>query len=79
MKISIIGTGAVGTALGKRWSAMNHEITFGSRNPRSPKVLSLLKECNNSIAVDIEQAASHSDVIVLATPWTSALNVIEKL
>ena len=31
MDIAIIGTGRVGTALGRRWAAAGHSVVFGSR------------------------------------------------
>src|SRR2546428_271301 len=37
MKIAIIGTGNVGTALGRRWAAAGHQVTFGSRHPADAK------------------------------------------
>lgn len=37
MKIAIIGSGNVGTALGLGWMKAGHEVIFGVRNPSSTK------------------------------------------
>jgi len=41
MKIGIIGSGNVGSALGKIWSAKGHEIMFSSRHPEKIKALAV--------------------------------------
>lgn len=43
MKIAIIGSGNVGTALGKGWLAAGHEVVFGVRNPSSAKTIKALE------------------------------------
>lgn len=37
MKIAIIGTGAVGTVLGKSFTEKNHDVIYGSRNSTDEK------------------------------------------
>jgi predicted dinucleotide-binding enzyme len=70
MKIAVIGTGEVGGTLGRLWSAKGHEVTFGSREPGSAKVLKLLRSIPDGISAGtIPDAAASSDVVVLATPW----------
>ena len=39
MKIGIIGTGNVGSALGTRWAGLGHTVMFGARNPADALVL----------------------------------------
>lgn len=39
MKIGIIGSGNVGSALGKIWGKNGHEIMFSSRHPEKLKGL----------------------------------------
>ncbi|CAN5442804.1 NAD(P)-binding domain-containing protein [soil metagenome] len=73
MKITIIGSGRVGSALGTRWAAKGHQIIFGSRDPKSAKVQTLVQTIGiNAHAGPIEIAAQTADVIVLATPWGDA-------
>ncbi len=33
MKIGIIGSGSIGSTIGKLWSDAGHEVLFSSRNP----------------------------------------------
>ena len=42
--IAIIGTGNVGSTLGKIWAAKGHEIIYGSRTPTSDRVQQLVRE-----------------------------------
>ncbi len=73
MKITILGTGNVGSSLGKRWSDKGHEITYGARNPESDRVKDLLNDSQNGTrALTMSKAADGADVVVLATPWSSA-------
>jgi predicted dinucleotide-binding enzyme len=32
MKIAILGSGSVGSALGKKWAKAGHAVTFGARD-----------------------------------------------
>ncbi len=71
MKIAIIGTGSLGSTLGKMWAEKDHMIMFGSRDPQKAKKLA------NSIGSGAsggtyEEAARFGDVIVLAVPWSAA-------
>ena len=68
MKIAIIGTGNVGTALGSNWKKSNHEIIYGSRSPQDEKNIELEKFAQ---VLTLSQAAMLGDVIVLATPRQS--------
>jgi len=71
MKIAIIGTGKLGSTLGKIWAEKDHMIMFGSRDPQKAQKLA------NSIGSGAsggtyEEAAKFGDVIVLAVPWSAA-------
>jgi hypothetical protein len=80
VKIAIIGTGSVGTVLGKRWSSTGHHVVFGSRLPECEKVLELLEACApGTKACSPSQAAAGADVIVLAVPWPAARATIAEL
>ena len=77
MKIAIIGTGHVGAALGGRWARNGHEIIFGSRNPQGEKALSLVKSISgNARVVSNKDAMAAGEVLVLATPWSAAHEVL---
>lgn len=76
MKIAILGTGSVGSALGKRWAAAGHEIIYGSRQPDSDKVQALLAAEGDIAAIDNATAVSQAEVVVLAVPWSAAEAVV---
>jgi hypothetical protein len=67
MNIAIIGAGNVGTSLAKPWTTKGHKIVFGVRDPASPKSKSDVGA--GAKLATVKDAASASDVIVLATPW----------
>ncbi|XZE53374.1 NADPH-dependent F420 reductase [Planctomycetaceae bacterium SH139] len=70
MDIAIIGTGNVGSVLGRRLAAAGHQITFGSRDPASARVLQLVAE--NELAHqarNVAAAVASTDLVILATPY----------
>jgi NADPH-dependent F420 reductase len=68
MKIGIIGTGNMASALGKAWAAKGHEVVFGSRTP--DKALELAKKIGSkACAGTIAEAAAYGDVVALAVPY----------
>lgn len=79
-KIGIIGTGAVGSALGKRWAALGHTVVFGSREPQAEKVQALVKETGHGArAVSQAEAAKASDILVLALPTRLVVDITKSL
>jgi predicted dinucleotide-binding enzyme len=79
MQIGIIGTGNVGSALGKRWAAAGHTIVFGTRDPGSAKVKSLVSGIGpKARAGRIAEAATFGEVVVLATPFGATEDAIRQ-
>jgi NADPH-dependent F420 reductase len=77
MKIAMIGAGNVGTALGRGWAAKGHEIFFGSRHTRDEKLRAFVRSIGaKARAGSVAEAASNSEIVVLATPWTAAQDAI---
>ncbi len=79
MKIAIIGSGNVGSALGKGWLNAGHEVVFGVRDPQSPKtqkVLALIPEAKLNTVAD---ASINAVVIVITTPPEAVLDLIPQL
>lgn len=66
MKIGIIGTGNVGSALGRGWARKGHEVRFGSRDPgRQPG-----KAAASGLQLGtISEAVAFGPVLVLAAPF----------
>jgi 8-hydroxy-5-deazaflavin:NADPH oxidoreductase len=80
MKIGIIGSGNVGGALGIRWAQCGHSVVFGSRKPDSDEITQLVARAGASArAAALAEAAQKSDVLLLATPWPVAKEVLSGL
>jgi predicted dinucleotide-binding enzyme len=78
MKIGIIGSGNVGSALGQRWAAAGHEIKYGVRNTAKLELVALLKKIGaRASAGSVAEAAAFGDVIVLTTPWNGTQAAVE--
>ncbi len=72
MKIGIIGAGNVGGTLGRILTQKGHEIVFGVRDPQSSKVQSVVDSTGGkALAASVQEAASHGEVLILATPWNA--------
>jgi hypothetical protein len=65
MKIAIIGTGNVGSALAKGFAQAGHQVLLGVRDQQTFKGSELTK-LNNVTVHTVEHAASQSDVILIA-------------
>ncbi|MDX1530713.1 MAG: NADPH-dependent F420 reductase [Rhodothermales bacterium] len=80
MHIAIIGTGNVGSALGKRWGAAGHAVTYGSRHPDSEDTQALVRDTGpKASAASPEEAVQHADAVLLATPWHATENAVKGL
>ena len=78
MKIAIIGTGNVGGALATKWAEKGHEINLGVRDVNNFKGKELLSNPNTKV-YSIEEAVIMSEIILLSTPATSAVEVAKSL
>ena len=77
MKIAILGTGSVGSALGCRWAKVGHDVIFGAREPASAEVLAVLERAGTRAAVGTCAAAiAAADVVLLAIPWDQTHSVL---
>lgn len=77
MKIAIIGAGNVGGTLGKRWSALGHDVAFGVRDPAREKYQSLVTQTGGRARlVTNAQACDGADAVLLATPWSTAQSAL---
>lgn len=78
MKIAIIGSGNVGSALAEKWSAAGHAVAFGTREPSNFKGKAAAE--HGGIAVTtIAAAVASAEAILLATPATAAIDVAKSL
>jgi len=78
MKIAIIGTGNVGSALATAWSKKGHEIHLGVNDTNQFKGKKLLSNSNTTLHI-IPEAVKNSKVILIATPAPAAVEVTKSL
>jgi NADPH-dependent F420 reductase len=76
MKIGVLGTGNVGGTLGRLWAQRGHQVVFGTREPRGEKARALLEAAPGARAASTAEAAAWGEVVVLATPWAAAHEVV---
>ncbi len=77
MKIGIIGAGNVGGTLGRILTKKGHQIVFGVRDPQSSKVQAAVESTEGkALAASVREAASHGEVLILATPWNATQEAI---
>lgn len=78
MNIAILGGGNVGGALGGAWARAGHRIIFGVREPAADKTRRLLEATGQgATACDNAAAAAAGDVVVVATPWNTAVAAVQ--
>ena len=85
-KIGILGgTGALGSALTKKWAIAGYEILIGSRDPvKAQKIATQVNSelnVNNIQGLDSKAAARESDISVLTVPYSShadTLNLVKE-
>lgn len=78
MKIGIVGSGSVGSTLGRRFAQLGHSVAFGTRRPDSPEMAELARVPNARITSQ-QDAAQSSDIVVLSTPWPATAEAIRSL
>jgi len=68
--ITIIGTGFIGTTLGRALALAGHHVTFGSRHPADDDVA-----VPYATVVALGDALSRADVIILAVPGAAVADI----
>ncbi|MFI2456627.1 NADPH-dependent F420 reductase [Streptomyces sp. NPDC019539] len=72
MRLGILGTGNVGRALARGWSAGGHEVVLGSRLPEERTDVGLP-------VAGLDEAVAQAEVLVNATPGTVSLQLLHSL
>jgi predicted dinucleotide-binding enzyme len=78
MKIGIIGSGHVGSALGGVWAKAGHEVMFSSRNLDNDKKLAA-EVGANARAGTPQEAAAFGQVILFAVPYSAFPELVKSL
>ena len=74
MNIGILGTGVVGSNLGKALSRVGHRVMFSSRTPDSERIRSLLTDVGAGTQAGSEdETVAFGEVIVVAIGWQNEL------
>jgi NADPH-dependent F420 reductase len=77
MKIAVIGTGNVGSALGGSLARAGHEVTFAARD--AAKAARIAEAAGGNVALNPGAAASDADIVVLAVPSTAIPALADEL
>lgn len=78
VKIGIIGTGRIGSALARHWVATGHEVFVSSRHPE--ELQSLVKELGpRAHAGTPREAAAFGEVVVVSIPYAAMPQIGEDL
>ena len=77
------GTGALGSALSRKWSKSGHQIIIGSRN--AEKAISVADEINaeignsNVTGIDLMDAAYNCIISIIAVPYSSHSETLHQI
>jgi predicted dinucleotide-binding enzyme len=78
MRVAIIGTGNVGSAIARGLTGKGHNVLLGARDPQAADVAALASE-TGATAMPPAAAAAAGDVVVLALPWGAAETAVKAL
>jgi 8-hydroxy-5-deazaflavin:NADPH oxidoreductase len=76
MRIGVLGTGIVGTTIGTKLAALDHEVMLGSRTPDNEKAVAWAKESGGSHGT-FADAAAHGELVFNCTSGVGALDALE--
>jgi 8-hydroxy-5-deazaflavin:NADPH oxidoreductase len=76
MKIGIIGSGAMGSALGKVWATAGHDILLSYSRDASRLEMIARSMGSHVKSGTVADAVAHSDVILIAVPWLRVPDVL---
>ena len=78
--IAVIGTGNVGSALGRRFAEQGHTVIYGSRTPQRDDVRELVAISGSNASVSEPRAAAQAaEIVVLAVPAGVAEDLVPTL
>lgn len=78
--VAVIGTGDMGDSFGPRLASLGYRIVYGSRNPESDKLRTLLELTGyGATAATQKDAAQQADIVLLAVPWPAMEAVAQNL
>ncbi len=78
MNIAIIGTGNIGSALGKAWAKAGHKIYLGVRDTANFKGKEMLSLPNIQV-LSISEAVKHADAIMIAAVPQATADIVKAM
>ena len=69
MRIGIIGSGMMGSTLGKLWAASGHDVLYSSRHPE--ELGEVVSATPRARAVSLEDAARDGEALFLGVPYSA--------
>ena len=79
-KVAVIGTGAMGGALGPRFAELGYTVTYGSRDPSRDSVKALVERTGHGAsAATQKEAVIDAEMVVLAVGWPAMEQVAQNL
>jgi hypothetical protein len=78
MKIAIIGTGNVGSAIAHGLKGKGHSLILGARDPGDDSARKLAAETGAAVAAPASAVAG-AEIVILALPWSAAEAAIRAL
>ncbi len=76
MRVGILGSGAVGQALGTGLTTLSHDVKIGSREPSKLDEW-VAQGGQHASAGTFEQAAAFGEIVALATLWAGTQQALE--
>lgn len=77
MRIAVIGTGGIGSALGGLFARHGHDVVFGSRDPHASGAVA--RSVGASGVFDYRAAAASASLVCFAIAWEHAGSVLAQL
>ncbi len=78
MRVAIIGTGKVGSAIARGLKGKGHDVALGSRDPQAAHIAALAS-ATGAVTKRPAAAVAEADLIVLALPWGAAETAVKAL
>jgi predicted dinucleotide-binding enzyme len=75
LSIAVIGSGVIGTTLGRRFAQAGHRVTFGARDVANAELVKTAEEIGAAVA-SVDAAIDGSEVVLWAIPGAAMAEAI---
>lgn len=78
LHVAVLGTGNIGSTLGRKWVAAGHQVRFGVANPASDKAHALQAQLGSATTIGtVAETLADADVVLMAIPGGAMEATIE--